>query len=191
MSVRAQGYVALAVGAAVLALAATHDQPSAATGGVLVVALLVVVVLVALLRSRAGGRGGGRGRRVSIGHSHGGTSRIIARHEAGHVAVARAVGCTDITVEAWDGGGVTHAGAGGMDALSRVAIARGGQYATSSRRGCAGDDDIVRDALRGVPRDQRSQVRRDGEALGRQAVRRAGGQIRRDAVTIERTGRLG
>lgn len=147
--------------------------------------LVVLVPLALLLFDRPGTASAGR---MVTGHAHGGRPSVVARHEAGHVAVARALGGSRI--HAWSNGreGATsvrhHKGVAGS-----VAFSLGGRYAAGGA-GCSADNADVRRVLREVPSKDRARVRREGERIARRAVSARRGQIKRDAATLLRKGRL-
>lgn len=170
------GVVAVRVGA--LDTLLTAVAPGA---GVLLVGGLVVAVA-----ARGGGGRATSGRMVA-GHAHG-TRRLIARHEAGHVAAARAVGGRVISATADDREGLVRAQV--PDVRASITFLRAGRYAAGTRRGCWGDEQAERAELRDVPRGERRQLVRDADRDARRIVREHRGQIRRDARTLERTGRL-
>jgi hypothetical protein len=125
-----------------------------------------------------------------IGHAHGGGSTaFIGRHEGGHVVVARKVGFGGVSAWANDHEGATSSTSAPNDPVAHIAVARAGRYAVGSGAGCGWDDAQVRRILRGVPREQRAQVRRDGDKLARRTVGANRGAIRRVGRRIEQTGR--
>jgi hypothetical protein len=151
-------------------------------------AVLAVVVVVGLLTWA--GRSRAKAGVFRIGHSHGGgSSRFIGRHEGGHVVVARKVGFGGVSAWANHHEGVTSSTSAPDDPVAHIAVARAGRYAVGSGAGCGWDDAQVRRILRGVPREQRAQIRRDGEELARRTVRANRGAIRRVGRRIEQTGR--
>lgn len=158
-----------------------------------VVVIAAVVVLVLLIAAASPARAQLRGHAHVHGRLQGkARRRFIARHEAGHVAVARACGATGVRAEIGSdnnsGGMWSRTLPGGV--VAAVAVARGGRKAVGSSYGCSGDRAIERAALRDVPYRDRGAVVRQADRLATRAVNSARGQIRRDAAHLDRTGRL-
>lgn len=127
--------------------------------------------------------------RSVIGHSHGGSRS--ARHEAGHVAVARGLGgkVHSATLRA-NGSGWTEATLSREDPQAAVAFLAAGRLASGTRAGCASDDAHIAKVLREVPRRDRAQVRRAGEREARSILSSRSGEVRRVAVRLQKRGRL-
>lgn len=148
-------------------------------------AVAVVAVAVWAVAARTGGRSGA-GRAV-VGHAHG-TTRIIARHEAGHVAAARATGGRVVSATAGRGEGLVRAQLPSVQA--HLTFLRAGRYAAGTSAGCSADRQAERAVLREVPRGERAGVMRDADADARRIVRQHRSQIQQDARTLEQGGSL-
>jgi Peptidase M50B-like len=152
-------------------------------GGWLVGALAVAALLTA-------------GGRLAIGgHLHGGPRSVVARHEAGHVVAARAVGGRVKSAQVYGNGGglVRWTGIHGSEreqVVANIAFLRAGAYAAGTREGCSGDDASVRQMLKYLPPAERSAALREGEAQGRRIVASRQGEIARVADRLDEKGRL-
>lgn len=151
--------------------------------GTLFIVLLVVFVLMRLFS-------GGDGREVR-GHGHAGNRPRSARHEAGHVVVARGLGgrVRSATLEP-DGRGFVDATLPGDDPQSAVAFLVAGQLAAGTRRGAGDDEAAIARELRRVPRSERADVRRAAEAQAARILAAESERVRRDAHRLMRDGRL-
>jgi hypothetical protein len=152
-------------------------------GAGMVVLLALVVATLGARRTNTVTTAG----RMAVGHAHGDRG-VIARHEAGHVAAARAVGGQVISATASNSEGLVRAVV--PDVRASVTFLRAGRYAAGTRRGCGGDECAERAELRDVPRGERRQLVRDADRDARRIVRQYSGQIGRDARTLEQRGRL-
>lgn len=190
------GLVAFA-GAVVAVRAGVLDSFVAAAAPV--VGVLVVVVAVGAAGSRAGFSGRmPAGRSVSVGgHAHGryssgGERRVIARHEAGHVAAARALGGKVVSAEVYDGneGGLVRAQLPGCGPGPSITFLRAGRYAAGTSRGASADMSSERRLLREIPRAQRAQLSRACDQDAHRIVRASRAAIRRDELILDRKGSL-
>jgi hypothetical protein len=165
---------------------AATEIPTSGGHGTLI-GVLVVVGLLALVAKAGGGRV--TSGRFVAGHSHGGPTRTIARHEAGHAAAARALGGRVVSATADRHGGYVDAT---IPNSPRAAITflLAGRRAAGTGAGCSADDAAIRAELRTVPRAERGQLRRDADRDARRIVNGNRGQIRRDAERLEREGSL-
>ena len=148
---------------------------------------VIVLVLWCLMSS------GKRRPRPVAGHSHAGTRRSTARHEAGHVVAARKVGGRVKSANVYDNGGglVTWTGVNGTDreqVVANIAFLRAGRYAAGTGAGCGGDDATVRQLLRYLPTTDRAAAKREGEAEARRIVSSSRGEIRRIATHLDKKG---
>ena len=156
---------------------ASHGAPP-------VVALISVVVAVVLWKTAGSPR-------AVTAHVHGGTTRDIARHEAGHVVVIKNLGGKVDRAEAHeDWGFVEGRPPRGAKPVHDIAVAAAGQVAAGTNRGCAWDDSLIEDALRRVPRRERDQTRKDGFDLAAQIIRDRAGEMRRYEKRLYEKGRL-
>lgn len=137
------------------------------------------------------------GRYIAVkGHAHGpastSTRRLIAKHEAGHAVAARALGGKVVSAEVYDDGegGMVWARLPSNSAEDAVAFLLAGQIAAGTSRGSSADNAAIRAELRTVKGSERSQVRRDATRSARRIVSKNSGQIRRDAATLDKHGRL-
>lgn len=153
------------------------------TGPGLLVLFGAVVLTVASARLRASTGPG----RTAAGHGHG-TQQMVARHEAGHAAAARALGGTVRSVRMWQGGGFTDARLPNHDPQAAITFWRAGRHAAGTGSGCSADDSLIRRELRSVPRADRARVARDADRDARRIVRRDAARIRRDAQRLLQTG---
>jgi hypothetical protein len=135
------------------------------------VALVVAMVAVFLL-ARKGSLPAAGYRRITI-HTHGGHGlRVAARHEAGHVLMAKAVGARVHSAEIHpDGSGRTRLDIPvGIEPKKRIAIDVAGEVASGTSAGC-GSDHGYRDALLAtLPASARGGEKRGGYALARRHV---------------------
>lgn len=147
-------------------------------GGALVVALVVGLALTAGAARTA--------------HIHGSTRAKIARHEAGHAAVARHVGgrIRSARIHGHDSGGLVKATLPTDDPRLAVAFWSGGHLALGSRDGADADLADIRRELRRVPAAERGRVHDEGVRLARQALAAQAGRVERDAARLEEKGRL-
>ena len=168
--------VAVIVGGLLIA-----QNPNA--GGWLVAALVVAGLLTTTGRLAIGG------------HLHAGTRSTTARHEAGHVVAARAVGgrVKSAQVHGNGGGLVRWTGIHGSEreqVVANIAFLRAGRYAAGTGEGCGGDDESVRKMLKYLPPAERSAALREGEAQGRRIVASRQGEINKVADRLDERGRL-
>ncbi|MFR9807083.1 hypothetical protein ACL02T_33020 [Pseudonocardia sp. RS010] len=161
----------------------------AAGYGPLVVALLAVI---AWARTKRTARpAGGAWRTTTVrGHLHGGRDgKLIATHEAGHVAATRALGGRVRSARIWDDGGLVQATIPDTP-LAAVTFLRAGAVAAGTSRGAGADNDAIRKELRAIPARERRDLERQATRDARRIVSRASTQIRRDAATMRERGRL-
>ncbi|MHA6626860.1 hypothetical protein ACU61A_15605 [Pseudonocardia sichuanensis] len=151
-------------------------------------AILVGAILVACLLAGRRSAPAARGRYVS-GHAHG-ERALIARHEAGHAVVTKALGGRVRSAEVGDGWGLVQAELPDDDPVKAVAFLRAGREAVGTGRGCSADDDAIRKELRRVPSRERGQVKRDGIRLARREVAKRRGEIKRYGRELDERGRL-
>jgi hypothetical protein len=149
-------------------------------GAVLVLALAGAGLLLVTARGRA-----------IQGHTHAGDRPLSARHEAGHAVVARGLGgrVRSGTLNR-DGTGYVDAELPDDNPRDVVAFLVAGQVAAGTTRGAGGDERLIRAELRRVPRAQRAGVRRDATRDARRILSSRSGEVRRDAATLMRKGRL-
>lgn len=149
-----------------------------------VVPLAIAVAAVLVFSTKA--------RRAVLGHSHGGGLARVARHEAGHVVAARAVGGRVLSARASAGGGRVEWDMSDRDlhaeVRSNVTFLRAAEYVDPV--GCGGDRSEVRRQLRRLPAKDRARVRADAEAHARRIASGRSGEIRRVAARLEKKGRL-
>ncbi|MGL5910934.1 MAG: hypothetical protein ACRCZP_13080 [Phycicoccus sp.] len=168
-------------------LLARGEETTSGTGGgtLLVVILLVVRLASGLLRRGSAGHG----------HVHSGQRAQVARHEAGHAVVAKAVGGTVKSArvdESWLSGASgrvewhMHGRTDKQRAEQHMAALMAGQLAAGRSSGCWSDDDEVRRIQRLVPEADRNAA----ERRARQIVRSRSGEIDRAAARLDRDGRL-
>jgi hypothetical protein len=152
--------------------------------------LFVGCLAVGWLIVRSKPKGGG-----VTGHVHGGRRSVVARHEAGHVVAARAVGgrvrSADIHT---DGGGLVtwEMTAQPLDeeVRSNITFLRAGQYAAGTGEGCRPDQRSVTRQVRRLPSSERAAALRDGEREARRIVSGRRGEIRRIARHLDERGSL-
>lgn len=155
-------------------------------------ALLLILGGLALLVVRRASTG-------APGHGHGHTRESVARHEAGHVVAARAVGGRVLSARVDDGGWLSGpSGRVEWDMSGRplraevegnVAFLAAGRHAGPGS-GCSGDMAAIDRQIRRLPAAQRSAVRRAGESRARQIVSSRRGEIARTAARLDERGRL-
>jgi len=161
--------------------------------GALTATAAVVAVAVLVVALARGGAGRLAGRSVSVGgHAHGPNGRaVIARHEAGHAAAARAVGgsVTSARVYPGESGGLVQARIP-VGALPAVTFLLAGQIAAGTTDGADADDAAIRRELRGLPGRDRTRVRRQAGADAHRIVTAHATRIGHDAERLDRKGRL-
>jgi hypothetical protein len=138
--------------------------------GVLVVGAAGWALLAA--RSRARYIGGPR----MIVHTRGNSDREVAAwHEAGHVAMTRAVGGKVKAVAIHnDGSGYTSLRLPrGIEPAARVAVDVSGEVGSGTSAGCSSDHSYMRSLLRTLPAGERAGVKAAGYALARATCTRA------------------
>lgn len=137
----------------------------------------VLLVLILIGTYYAGSVGAGA-------HVHGGKRSAIARHEAGHIVAARALGSRVTTTSVSNSGGyVGWSGTKGtprQQAVNGIAFLRAGEHANPGLD-VSYDNACVAWWQRKVPPSQRAAVRREGDALARRIVRQRSGEIDRTA----------
>lgn len=192
----AEAWVALAatLGALAAAVLAVHgllaDGALALVGLATVARTLAVVggasaALWAAWRVRAWWTAG------EVLHGGGDDLRSTALHEAGHVVLAEAEGCTDVRAR------ITSNTTGHtrfrwpVDPSPRtiIAVAVAGEYASNDSAGCGTDRSDARRAASSVPWSQRDRERSAGRARARKVLAAEAGRVRKIADRLERSRR--
>lgn len=143
----------------------------------------VVLRLYATLRGPAGS--------ARVAHGHGEDRRSTAEHEAGHVVLAQAVGCRDVSARIMSSttGYTSYWTPDGFSVRDDVAISIAGEYASGSSAGCGSDRASARKALGSVPWSARGRERDKGQSYARRILSSRRAEVQRIADRLERTGR--
>lgn len=157
-------------------------------------ALLIVVVLVwGYTRSPGGKASAGcafAGAMFSGGVASGNhTSAFIAKHEAGHVAVARRIGRRVTDVKVGKGWGWVGIAGWHKDPIKNMAFLYGGQIAVGSTSGCSFDNAKIEYFLNKIPPEDRAAATRKAKSIARSATGMLS-SVPSDAKKIRETGKV-
>lgn len=165
---------------------------TALTNGQASAALALVAALVAVLLYRATRMAGSR--KLAI-HTHGGhEAKVAARHEGGHVALAKAAGGRVLSAHINpDGSGVTYVRLpASATAVDEIAVCVAGEVAARTRSGCGGDQDNMRAVLASLPPHERAAAKKAGYSRASSVVNGflGDGGVSSTAEKLLRDGRL-
>jgi hypothetical protein len=133
--------------------------------------LLVAAAAWLAVRARSAARMVGS-RKLAIRTEPGHEVKVAARHEGGHVALAKAAGGKVLGAEVYpDGSGVTWVRMpASATVVDEIAVCVAGEVAARTSRGCSSDQADVRAALATLPAGERDAARRAGYDRARSVV---------------------
>lgn len=169
-----------------VALTALTALANGNPGAALALAALVIVLYRA---TRMVG-----GRKLAI-HTHGGhEAQVAARHEGGHVALAKAAGGKVLGARINpDGSGVTYVRLpASATAVDEIAVCVAGEVAARTSSGCGGDQANMRAVIAALPPGERAAARKAGYARASNVVNGffGDGGVSSTAEKLLRDGRL-
>lgn len=135
-------------------------------GAALVIGVAVAAILLRHVTRTAGSR------KLAIHTEPGHEARVAARHEGGHVALARAAGGKVLGAHIYpDGSGVTYVRMpASATAVDEIAVCVSGEVAARTSSGCGGDQANMRAVLASLPPGERNAARRAGYARAQSVV---------------------
>lgn len=125
------------------------------------------------------------------------TRKVAARHEAGHAAVAKALGARKVHSwirKDWTGDyygytGVSGWRGGGITPVEDYAWTVSGEYAAGTSAGCGSDRSVAAAIRSEVGWSQSGRVAGTGKSLARRLLSERSGEVIRIADHLERKGR--
>lgn len=140
-------------------------------------------------------RAGGSGGAYRTVHGHGATRQIVAEHEAGHAAVVRHIGGSNIRAVARDNGSgwTSFRPPDYMTPAESIAVSLGGALAEGvsiDSRQCGGDKALIDQDLRRVGWFQQGATMRKAHQIAARGLRQQSGFARSTSRKLARSGRM-